>query len=301
MSASLEMNFCMTKGTDEDFQAVLSVLRKIGGSDKETWWGLNEKNHSFIIGNRDFPAIWGDDYLETDPKPYVLFAKAAPKTEWTASSDRCYEVDGTKSCDKAAYVNGVLSYEYLDFSSSRRLDYFELCDYVLDNCFDEEEWDEEDEEDSLSLEKLESCFTIIAPEVIDLFDNPRKLKKTEFMTDADGSELSLYKPTRPIKLSFVIKEYFSDGKEPESLDGKSFVITGKLQYFDNRDAMAEFIENNGGHVVGSVSKKTAFLVCNDGDSSSSKAQKAAELGIPVITEREFIGRFGFPGEYDEEE
>lgn len=301
MSASLEMNFSMTKGTDEDFRAVLSVLRKIGGSNKETWWGLNEKNHSFTIGNSDFPAIWGDDYLETDPKPYVLFAKAAPRTEWTVSSERCCEVDGTESCDKAIYVNGVLNYEYLDFSSGRSLDYYELCDYVMDNCFDEEEWNEEDEEDDLSLEKLESCFTIIAPEVIELFDKPRKLKKAEFMTDADGSELSLYKPIRPTKLSYVIKEYFSNGKESEDLDGKTFVITGKLNYFDNRDAMAEYIENNGGNVAGSVSKKTAFLVCNDGDSTSSKAQKAAELGIPVITEGEFIGRFGFPSEYDEEE
>ena len=103
------------------------------------------------------------------------------------------------------------------------------------------------------------------------------------------------------KLTYVIKEDFSDGKEPESLDGKSFVITGKLNYFDNRDAMAEFIEKNGGHVAVSVSKKTAFLVCNDGDSTSSEAQKAAELGIPVITEGEFLGRFGFPGEYDEKE
>ena len=306
MSASLEMKFNMTKGTDEEFHAVLNVLRKIGGSDKETWWGLNEKNHSFTIGNSDFPAIWGEDYLETDPRPYVLFAKAAPKAEWTASSDRCYEVDGTTSEDNASYSCGVLEYGYFDIMSGRIMDYEELCEYVQEQeeYMDSDEGEEDVEDsDELTIDRLEECFADVSRGVRKVLRDKSKLVDAEFAVDVVEASLSLSDEAKalPNKIAYIIKGFFSNGKEPESLDGKSFVITGKLNYFDNRDAMVEFIENNGGRVAGSVSRKTDFLVCNDGDSTSSKAKKAAELGIPVLTEGEFIGRFGFPGEYDEEE
>ena len=74
----------------------------------------------------------------------------------------------------------------------------------------------------------------------------------------------------------------------------TFVITGDVHIFRNRDAFKAYVEQQGGRVAGSVSKKTAFLVNNDAASSSSKNMKARELGIPVITEEEFISRFGAP-------
>ena len=79
----------------------------------------------------------------------------------------------------------------------------------------------------------------------------------------------------------------------DACKGLTFVITGKVCRFENRDAFTAYVERQGGKVSGSVSKKTDFLVCNDGDSASSKAKKAAELGVPVLTEEEFVGRFGF--------
>ena len=72
-----------------------------------------------------------------------------------------------------------------------------------------------------------------------------------------------------------------------SLNGKTFVITGSLHKFENRDKAKKAIEDCGGKVTGSVSKNTSFLVCNE-DAGSSKSQKAHELGVPVITEEELI-------------
>ena len=71
----------------------------------------------------------------------------------------------------------------------------------------------------------------------------------------------------------------------------SFVITGSLTQYENRDAMKEAIEARGGKVTGSVTKKTECLINNDIASSSSKNRKAKELGIPILTEEDFIGRY----------
>lgn len=75
-------------------------------------------------------------------------------------------------------------------------------------------------------------------------------------------------------------------------DGLTFVITGDVHQFKNRNAFKKWVEDNGGAVAGSVSKKTAYLVNNDAASSSSKNKKAHELGIPILTEDEFIQKFG---------
>ena len=72
-----------------------------------------------------------------------------------------------------------------------------------------------------------------------------------------------------------------------SLNGKTFVITGSLHKFENRDKAKKAIEDCGGKVTGSVSKNTSFLVCNE-NTGSSKSKKAKELGVPVITEEELI-------------
>lgn len=74
----------------------------------------------------------------------------------------------------------------------------------------------------------------------------------------------------------------------EDLAGKTFVITGTLNHYENRDALKKEIENRGGKVSGSVSSKTAYLINNDVLSSSSKNKKAKELGIPIISEDDFL-------------
>ena len=77
-----------------------------------------------------------------------------------------------------------------------------------------------------------------------------------------------------------------------SCAGLTFVITGDVQSFKNRDAFKAYVEENGGKVAGSVSKKTDFLVNNDVTSTSSKNIKARELDIPIISEDDFIAKFG---------
>jgi DNA ligase (NAD+) len=76
-----------------------------------------------------------------------------------------------------------------------------------------------------------------------------------------------------------------------SLNGLTFVITGDVNVYKNRDEFKAYVESQGGSVTGSVSKKTNFLVNNDVESTSSKNMKAKELGIPIISEAEFIEQF----------
>ena len=74
----------------------------------------------------------------------------------------------------------------------------------------------------------------------------------------------------------------------EAINGKTFVITGSLEHFDNRNALKELIESKGGKVSGSVSARTDYLINNDYASSSSKNKKAKELNVPIITEEQFM-------------
>ena len=74
--------------------------------------------------------------------------------------------------------------------------------------------------------------------------------------------------------------------------GLTFVITGDVHHYKNRDEFKAYVEAMGGKVTGSVTGKTDYLVNNDAQSTSSKNRKAAQLGVPVITEDEFVERFG---------
>ena len=85
------------------------------------------------------------------------------------------------------------------------------------------------------------------------------------------------------------KEEVVDGGS--SLEGMTFVITGKLKSFKNRDELKAVIESKGGKVAGSVSKNTNYLINNDNLSTTAKNKKAQELGIPIITEETFLKNF----------
>ncbi len=74
----------------------------------------------------------------------------------------------------------------------------------------------------------------------------------------------------------------------ESISGKTFVITGSLMHFANRDELKTKIENLGGKVAGSVSKNTTALINNDVTSNSSKNKKAKELNVDIISEEDFM-------------
>lgn len=74
--------------------------------------------------------------------------------------------------------------------------------------------------------------------------------------------------------------------------GLTFVITGEVHHYKNRDEFKAYVEASGGKVTGSVTSKTSYLVNNDTASASSKNRKAKELGIPIISEEEFLSSFG---------
>lgn len=74
----------------------------------------------------------------------------------------------------------------------------------------------------------------------------------------------------------------------QTLKGVQFVVTGSVEHFANRGAVKELIESLGGKVTGSVTSKTNYLINNDVTSTSSKNKKANELGIPIISEEDFI-------------
>lgn len=107
-------------------------------------------------------------------------------------------------------------------------------------------------------------------------------------------------------------DYFSDGKNKEmfdnllkevhiireeideaeqTLDGKTFVVTGSLNHFGSRNELKDLIEKKGGKVAGSVSAKTVCLINNDATSNSSKNKKAKELNVPILTEEQFMAEY----------
>lgn len=83
-----------------------------------------------------------------------------------------------------------------------------------------------------------------------------------------------------------------DMPEASSITGKTFVITGAVHEFTNRDALKEYIEKLGGKVTGSVSKNTDYLINNDVTSESSKNKKARQLSIPILSEEDFLTLVG---------
>ncbi len=87
---------------------------------------------------------------------------------------------------------------------------------------------------------------------------------------------------------FIFREPDNNGNVKQVLGGKTFVITGSLKAYKNREELVSVIERNGGKVLGSVSAKTSYLINNDVTSTSGKNKKANELGIPIINEGEFV-------------
>ena len=123
---------------------------------------------------------------------------------------------------------------------------------------------------------------------------------------ADVDELTGINEIGPI-LANSIRDYFTDKKNVKIIDdllgelsikkskksghlkleGMTFVITGSLENYENRDELVKVIEDNGGKTASSVSKNTTYLINNDINSNSSKNKKAKELNIPIINEDGF--------------
>ena len=93
-------------------------------------------------------------------------------------------------------------------------------------------------------------------------------------------------------LEFVKVSQTQPQRAGQKCEGMTFVITGDVHHFKNRNELKAYIESQGGKVAGSVSGSTSFLINNDVTSTSGKNKKAQELNIPILSEDDFIEQFG---------
>lgn len=107
----------------------------------------------------------------------------------------------------------------------------------------------------------------------------------EYMRD----EENLTKMTRLMAELQVEIPQVEEGSQ--TLTGMSFVVTGSLLHFASRNDLKEIIERKGGKVTGSVTGKTTCLINNDIASASSKNKKAKELGVPILSEEDFLAKY----------
>ena len=118
--------------------------------------------------------------------------------------------------------------------------------------------------------EIEGVGEIIAESVVAYFQNPDNLHRIEELRK---------------ELTFE-QEVVEEGNQ--TLEGLTFVITGAVHHFANRDEVKALIEAKGGKVTGSVTSKTNYLINNDVTSNSSKNKKAKELNIPILSEEDFL-------------
>lgn len=157
---------------------------------------------------------------------------------------------------------------------------------------------------SLSIPLLgKSASMMIADSVdydLDTFINEMTIKGAEYFRYLPGVGDSLIN-----SLNIYWKNHYSDilqlaneftfetqksimSETTNELENKTFVITGNVKHYQNRDALKADIEAHGGKVVGSISSKVNYLINNDINSTSSKNQKAKSLNIPIISEDQFL-------------
>lgn len=123
------------------------------------------------------------------------------------------------------------------------------------------------------LSNIDGVGEVIAKSIVDFFDN-------EDNNSALDALLELINIEVPVK-----------SENSEALAGMTFVITGSLAIYENRNALKNAIEALGGKVAGSVSKNTQCLINNDFASNSSKNKKAKELGVKILSEEAFIAEY----------
>lgn len=133
-----------------------------------------------------------------------------------------------------------------------------------------------------SFEKLMNASREELQEVPDIGEITAESIFTFFHTDENRRLL------KKLKDDGINMEENSPSGGSLELSGKTFVITGDVHHFKNRAELTGYIEERGGKVTGSVSRKTTALINNDAASQSGKNRKARELGIPVLSEEEFL-------------
>ena len=123
-------------------------------------------------------------------------------------------------------------------------------------------------------------------------ESPYKFTAIDGFGDKMAHSLFVWWTNNCNKFLELEKEFFfeeiNENPAENKLEGKNFVITGKLHHFANREKLKEKIEQLGGKVAGSISSKTDYLINNDKNSTSSKNIKAKQLNIPIISENDFL-------------
>ncbi len=120
-----------------------------------------------------------------------------------------------------------------------------------------------------------------------------ELMEIDGIGDVTAADIAAYfaDEEKQEELDALLKEVqftVEESKEALIFEGKTFVITGSVEHFANRNALKAYIEERGGKVSGSVSSKTSYLINNEAESKSSKNKKAKELSIPILTEDAFL-------------
>ena len=132
--------------------------------------------------------------------------------------------------------------------------------------------------------------------IFNTYEDFRKAIGTFDFSEINGFGYEMNKSLKTFdytELDYIVENYLTIANKKEEnkeqkLEGLTFVITGTLNNFKNRDELSNLIKSLGGKVTGSVSKNTNYLINNDIESTSAKNKKAKELGVKIINEESFI-------------
>lgn len=134
--------------------------------------------------------------------------------------------------------------------------------------------------------------------IFDTYEDFRQAIGTFDFSEIDGFGYEMNKSLKNYdytELDYIVENYLTItnniNKKEQKLEGLTFVITGRVNLFKNRDELSDFITSLGGKVSSSISTKTNYLINNDKTSTSQKNKKAQELGITIVDEQTFMNLF----------
>lgn len=220
--------------------------------------GLSEATLDKLIEN-DFISEFCDIYKIQNYKEKIINMEGFGEKSYTKLID---SIEKSKQVDLANFIYG-LGIQNVGLSNAKL-----LCKYY-NNDFEKIKQVETDE-----MLNIEGIGGIIAEAIYFYFSNEHNKEIIKNL------------------LEFITFTEKNENKFEQILDNMSFVITGKLNIFSNRNGLKQRIEDLGGKVTAAVSKNTNYLINNDNESNSSKNKKAKELDIPILTEQLFVDKWG---------
>lgn len=216
--------------------------------------GLSEATLEKFISS-GFIKEFADIYKLSEYKAEIIDMKGFGKDSYN-NIEKSIEASRNTTLVRVIYSLGIAN---IGLSNAKVL--CKQYDYDLDKIINA---------DREELARIDGVGGIIADSIVTYFENSDNIEKLNRLL----TELNIEKP--------VIDE------ETQVLKGKTFVITGSVSRFANRNELKAVIEDKGGKVTGSVTSKTTYLINNDKQSASSKNKKAKELGVEIISEEDFL-------------